>query len=114
MKEYDQARSLLSNLLEELNGRLDNIIHDVRHDQNPLEKNFSEQATQNENNEVLDQLGNSTRAEIEQIKLAIANIDNGRYGICELCAEPISKERLAEIPYTNQCIKCASKVGPKY
>jgi len=114
MKEYDEARVALSTLLEELNSRLDNIIHDVRHDQNPLEKNFSEQATQNENNEVLDQLGNSTRTEINQIKIAIANIDSGRYGICELCAEPISKERLAAIHYTNQCIKCASKVGPKH
>ena len=113
MKEYDEVRGVLSTLLDELNSRLDNIIHDVRHDQSPLEQNFSEQATQNENNEVLDQLGNSARAEIDQIKLAIANIDSGRYGICELCAEPISKERLAAVPYTSQCIKCASQAGPK-
>jgi len=114
MKEYDETRSVLITMLEELNNRLDTIIHDVRHEQTPLEKDFAEQATQNENNEVLDQLGNSTRTEINQIKIAIANIDSGRYGICELCAEPISKERLAAIPYTNQCIKCASKVGPKH
>ncbi len=114
MKEYDEVRGVLSTLLDELNSRLDNIIHDVRHDQSPLEQNFSEQATQNENNEVLDQLGNSARAEIDQIKLAIANIDSGRYGICELCAEPISKERLAAVPYTSQCIKCASQAGPKH
>ncbi len=114
MKEYDDVRGVLSTLLDELNSRLDNIIHDVRHDQSPLEQNFSEQATQNENNEVLDQLGNSARAEIDQIKLAIANIDSGRYGICELCAEPISKERLAAVPYTSQCIKCASQAGPKH
>ncbi len=114
MKEYDDVRGVLSTLLDELNSRLDNIIHDVRHDQSPLEQNFSEQATQNENNEVLDQLGNSARAEIDQIKLAIANIDSGRYGICEKCAEPISKERLAAVPYTSQCIKCASQAGPKH
>ena len=114
MKEYDEVRGVLSTLLDELNSRLDNIIHDVRHDQSTLEQNFSEQATQNENNEVLDQLGNSARAEIDQIKLAIANIDSGRYGICELCAEPISKERLAAVPYTSQCIKCASQAGPKH
>ncbi len=113
MKEYDDARNVLSKLLEELNSRLDNIIHDVKHDQSPLEKDFAEQATQNENNEVIDHLGNSARAEIDQIKLAIANIDSGHYGICEACAEPISKERLAAIPYTCQCIKCASQAGPK-
>jgi DnaK suppressor protein len=114
MKEYDKVRDVLNTLLEELNNRLDNITHDVRHDQNPLEHDFAEQATQNENNEVIDQLGNSARAEIEQIKLAITNIDNGCYGICELCAEPISKERLAAVPFTSQCIKCASQAGPKH
>jgi DnaK suppressor protein len=114
MKEYDKVRDVLNTLLEELNSRLDSITHDVRHDQNPLEHDFAEQATQNENNEVIDQLGNSARAEIEQIKLAISNIDSGRYGICELCAEPISKERLAAVPFTSQCIKCASQAGPKH
>ena len=114
MKEYDETRGVLSTMLEELNNRLDSITHDVRHEQTPLEKNFSEQATQNENNEVLDYLGNSARAEIAQIKLAISNIDNGCYGICEHCAEPISKERLAAVPYTSQCIKCASQAGPKH
>ena len=113
MKEYDKVRDVLNTLLEELNSRLDSITHDVRHDQNPLEHDFAEQATQNENNEVIDQLGNSARAEIEQIKLAISNIDSGRYGICEQCAEPISKERLAAVPFTSQCIKCASQAGPK-
>ena len=114
MKEYNETRGVLMTMLEELNSRLDTIIHDVRHDQNPLEHDFAEQATQNANNEVIDYLGNSARAEIDQIKLAIANIDSGRYGICEACAEPISKERLAAVPYTSQCIKCASQAGPKH
>jgi len=114
MKEYDETRSVLITMLEELNNRLDTIIHDVRHEQTPLEKDFAEQATQNENNEVIDYLGNSARTEISQIKQAIANIDSGRYGICEACAEPISKERLAVVPYTSQCIKCASQAGPKH
>ena len=53
MKEYDETRSVLVTMLEELNNRLDTIIHDVRHEQTPLEKDFAEQATQNENNEVI-------------------------------------------------------------
>ena len=114
MKQYDETRNVLITMLEDLNNRLDNIIHDVRHDKTPLEHDFAEQATQNENNEVIDYLGNSARAEINQIKLAIANIDSGRYGICDVCAEPISKERLAAVPYTSQCIKCASQAGPKH
>jgi DnaK suppressor protein len=109
MKEYEEIRNRLIAMLEELNLRLTRITNDVRHLEVPLEKDFSEQATQNENDEVMDYLGNSARTEIEMIKQAIARIDNGRYGICQVCDEPISIERLKALPYSNMCIKCASK-----
>ena len=109
MKEYEEIRSHLIAMLEELNLRLARITNNVRHSDVPLEKDFAEQATQNENDEVMDYLGNSARTEIEMIKQAIARIDNGQYGICQVCDEPISKERLEALPYSNMCIKCASK-----
>jgi DnaK suppressor protein len=108
MKEYEEIRNHLIAMLEELNLRLTRITNDVRHADVPLEKDFSEQAAQNENNEVMDYLGNSARTEIEMIKQAIARIDNGQYGICQVCGEQISKDRLIAMPYSNMCIKCAS------
>ncbi|HEY5138840.1 MAG TPA: TraR/DksA family transcriptional regulator [Methylococcales bacterium] len=109
MKDYEEARTHLIAMLEELNLRLDRITKNVRHSDVPLEKDFAEQASQNENNEVMDYLGNSARTEIEMINQAIARIDNGQYGICQVCGEPISKERLEAVPYSNMCINCASK-----
>ena len=111
MKEYEEVRSNLIAMLEELNLRLSRITNNVKHSDVPLEKDFAEQATQNENDEVMDHLGNSARTEIEMIKQAITRIDNGQYGICQVCNEPISKERLEILPYSNMCIKCASKAG---
>jgi RNA polymerase-binding transcription factor DksA len=109
MKEYDEARSALCAMLEELNLRLARIANNIRHFDVPLEKDFAEQATQNENDEVMDYLGNSARTEIEMIKQAIARIDGGNYGICEVCDGPISKERLEAMPYSNMCItRCSS------
>lgn len=109
MKEFEEIRNHLIDMLEELNLRLARITNDVRHSDVPLEKDFSEQATQNENNEVMDYLGNSARTEIEMIKQAINKIDNGGYGICQACGEPIGIERLKARPYSDMCIKCASK-----
>ena len=109
MKEYEEVRSNLIAMLEELNLRLSRITNNVKHADVPLEKDFAEQAAQNENDEVMDYLGNSARTEIEMIKQAITRIDNGQYGICQVCGEPISKERLEALPYSNMCIKCASK-----
>jgi DnaK suppressor protein len=47
--------------------------------------------------------------EIELIEAALECIDEGRYGICERCGEPIREERLEALPYTRLCMACASR-----
>ncbi len=111
MNNYDDAKQTLTAMLEELTERLAHIADDVRHTDQPAEKDFAEQATQNENNEVLDQLGNAARTEISLIKQALVRIDSGNYGICQVCGEPIRAERLKAVPYSSMCVKCASKTG---
>ena len=108
MKEYDEVRQNLIAMLEDLDDRLLKITQDVKE---PLDKDFAEQATQAENDEVLDGLGNAARKEIEMLKQAIFMIDKGQYGVCQVCGEPISPERLKVIPYSSMCIKCASQTG---
>ena len=108
MKEYEEVRSSLIEMLEDLDDRLAKITHDVKE---PLDKDFEEQATQAENDEVLDGLGNAARTEIEMIKQAIARIDKGQYGLCKVCGGLIGKERLKAVPYSSMCIKCASQGG---
>jgi len=109
MKEYQQVRTHLLDMLEELDDRLSKITDDVRHLEKPMEQDFSEQATENENDQVLDALGNAARDEVEKIRQAISRIDAGTYGICLNCGAPIRKERLAALPYANSCIHCAEK-----
>ena len=111
MNEYEEVRNHLVAMLEDLNLRLSRITNNIRHSDTPLEKDFAEQATQNENNEVMDYLGNSARTEIDLINQAIAKIDSGHYGICQVCDEPINKERLKAMPHSVMCVKCASKAG---
>jgi len=111
MKEYEEVRSHLIEMLEELDDRLARITRDVKHEDVPLEKDFEEFATQSENDEVLDFLGNAARAERDRVQQAIARIDSGEYGICELCGEPNKKERLQAVPYSSMCVKCASQAG---
>jgi RNA polymerase-binding transcription factor DksA len=108
MNEYEQVRSSLIDMLEDLDDRLAKITHDVRE---PLDRDFEEQATQAENDEVLDGLGNAARTEIALVKLAISRIDKGQYGLCQVCGNEISKERLKVVPYSSLCIKCASQAG---
>jgi RNA polymerase-binding transcription factor DksA len=105
---YDDVRHNLISMLEELDARLTTITNDVRHTDEPVEKDWEEMATQNENNEVQDFLGNSARVEIAAIRQAIARIDSGDYSLCKTCGEVINPERLNAVPYLVECIKCAS------
>ncbi len=109
MNDYQKIREDLLEMLEELDDRLGKITDDVKHTKEPPEKDFAEQATEMENNEVLDYLGNAARAGIALIKKAIARIDLGHYGECSVCGEPINKERLKALPFSDKCIKCAEK-----
>ncbi len=37
---------------------------------------------------------------------AIARLDNGRFGMCTHCEQPIEKQRLQAVPWTRHCIAC--------
>ncbi len=43
---------------------------------------------------------------IQKIKDALARMDQDSYGVCEVCGEYISKERLIARPETTLCISC--------
>lgn len=43
---------------------------------------------------------------IKKIDHALNKLDNGTFGICEQCEEPISLKRLEARPETTLCIRC--------
>jgi DnaK suppressor protein len=43
---------------------------------------------------------------IRKIKNALVRIEEGTFGICEMCGEPIAVKRLKARPVTTHCIDC--------
>jgi DnaK suppressor protein len=43
---------------------------------------------------------------IFKIKEALERIENGTYGICDICGGPITETRLKARPVTTECITC--------
>jgi DnaK suppressor protein len=41
-----------------------------------------------------------------KIDAALRRIDDGTYGICENCGQPIGEERLEAMPWATLCIDC--------
>ena len=46
---------------------------------------------------------------IVKMQEAIKRIDDGIFGICEVCGGPISEKRLMARPVTTLCIECKTK-----
>ena len=46
---------------------------------------------------------------IRKIKQALNRIEDGEYGICEICGDDISIARLRARPVTTHCIVCKTK-----
>jgi DnaK suppressor protein len=56
-------------------------------------------------------LRDRSRAELEKVEAALGKLDDGTYGACASCGNPIGTERLEAIPWAPLCIDCARKSG---
>ena len=107
MTSYQSIAKQLEALREELTQRIDAIGKDVHHKTEPVEKDFAEQVTQRENDDVLSAIDNEAQHTVQLIDAALARIKNGDYGICAKCGEEIPEKRLAALPYVTTCVRCA-------
>ena len=54
-------------------------------------------------------LAGKLRDTLEEVEHALAKLEDGSYGNCEGCGDPISEARLEAMPAARHCINCASK-----
>jgi DnaK suppressor protein len=54
-------------------------------------------------------LQTTLRETLADVERALAKLEDGSYGSCELCGDPIPPARLEAMPAARRCITCASK-----
>ena len=54
-------------------------------------------------------LANNSREMLEQSRRALARIEDGTYGICESCGNPIGKGRSMAFPRATLCLTCKQR-----
>jgi len=50
---------------------------------------------------------NNVRDLLQKIERALRRMDEGTYGVCDICGKPIEKARIKALPYVDLCIKDA-------
>jgi DnaK suppressor protein len=105
-------QTTLSNLRDQLEGerarlRAQIAVLDSGEGSLSYDENFADSgqvaAEQGENKALLNQLNE----QLDEVEHALAKFDNGTYGQCERCGEPIAEARLEAMPATRFCINHA-------
>ena len=69
-------------------------------------KDLGDQASSAYNREFLFELGNGDRRLLKEVVSALQKINDGGFGDCERCGEPIADKRLEALPFARYCIEC--------
>ena len=115
--EIEKFRALLWEKRNEVLGNVSYMENDAlregRSDLSNVPIHMADLGSDSYEQEFTLDLMDSERKLINEIDNALARIDNGTYGICELDGKPIPKQRLEAIPWALYCISCASNSEKK-
>ena len=104
MTDFKHFSDQISDRLRELGVRMHDIESELSHLKT---SDLQDQAIDLEDDEVLEGLGAAAQKEVSLLRQAMKRIEDGTYGTCLECDEPISNERLMAVPYAPLCKKCA-------
>ncbi len=103
MIDQNHYATILRNRLTELNARLSEVETEL---DKPPDPDVEERAVEREGDEVLEGLGMAGLREIRMIEAALDRIEDGTFGTCVACGDPISEERLNLVPHAARCRNC--------
>jgi len=104
-EQLQQFREQLEEMRGEIITDVEQTLTDmISHNGNIPDPN--DRATIESDREFELRLRSRERKLLDKIEMAIGRIDNGTYGICAACEEPIGIKRLQARPVATHCIDC--------
>ena len=102
-----QARTAAEEQVAALTRQLQDII-DSSHGANADDEHDPEGSTIAFERSQLTALLTQAQQRVADVDRALRRHDEGSYGICEVCGQPIAAERLAVRPSARTCVGCAT------
>ncbi|HEV3472313.1 MAG TPA: TraR/DksA C4-type zinc finger protein, partial [Actinomycetota bacterium] len=114
--DADQLKKIRAGL-EEKRGELEERMRELEEDtfdstqsditgEVGLDEDFADAGTATFERERDLSIRNNIRDLIDQMNRSIRRIDDGKYGTCERCGQPIDAARLRELPHASLCLDC--------
>ena len=104
-EKIDYYRNLLTKKMEELLAEAGKMVVDMSDEEETFPDPTDRASLESDRNFLL-RIRDRERKLIVKIREALERIENGTFGICEVCGEEISEERLRARPVTTLCIDC--------
>ncbi len=102
----EHFRELLNGKLEDLLSGAERAVSGMSESKDDNFPDPGDRASHETDRNFLLRVKDRERKLISKVNEAIKRIDDGSYGICELCGEEIGEKRLEVRPVTTCCIDC--------
>ncbi len=74
-----------------------------------FDQNFADSSQVTAERGEVEALAGNLRESLTDVEAALVKLDNGTFGVCEGCGQPIAPDRLEAKPAAKLCMECASK-----
>ncbi|MBI5588298.1 MAG: RNA polymerase-binding protein DksA [Deltaproteobacteria bacterium] len=105
-ERLEHYRVLLNGKLEELLSGAEKAVSGMSESKDDNFPDPTDRASYETDTSFLLRVKDRERKLISKISEAIKRIDDGTYGVCDLCGEDILEKRLEVRPVTTCCIEC--------
>lgn len=100
---FEHFRNRLLEERERIGRRLDDLRDELSGLQE-MPRELEEWAQEEKDRDILIRLEEREATELRRIQAALERIDDGSYGLCQICGRPIPRDRLEELPTAFRCI----------
>ncbi len=113
-KDLEKYKDILLEMKEKILGSLSNLEGDNLNksqkessgDLSGYSTHLADAASDSYDREFALNLASKEGSILYDIDFALKRIDDGTFGVCEICEKDIPARRLQAVPYASLCIKC--------
>jgi RNA polymerase-binding protein DksA len=110
-EELEQVRERLNRTIEHHDIGTASLEEETGELLSAADNHLADAATDTYERELDEGLEEDAREQLRQVEKALARLESGEYGKCEVCGKEIPVERLEAVPWTTLCIDDARRLG---